>query len=932
MPFLQKSALIVFLMSVLLCNYSVSQHYSFRSLTMDDGLSNFVVTSFFKDSRGFMWIGTDNCLDRFDGVTIRHFPFHQGDINRKRVKSIIESADNQLYAGNGMGLWRVNEQARQMEQVFANEIDCEVHVLYREAGESVLYVGSEKGLFWWEPDNQLQFLPLDKNVLSQTNAVTGITSDKEGLLWLATKNGLVRLDPRNLQTKVFYNGATSSFHKITRIATTLYMGTSNSGVHTFSIDSQKFGKTVGLGSDIITDLSSDTIDRLYVATDGNGVHFISHSGQQIIQSLRYNPRQQDGIRSNSVYSLLVDKDGIVWIGFYQAGVDYSLFQNRLFTTYSFPPFFDSAGLPVRSFFIRNNEKLIGTREGLYYINEQQNLVANFTRNDLRSNLVLSLHYYHGEYYIGTYGGGASVLNPANRKVRPFQAGLVFEKGHVFHFEEDRDGNLWMATSGGVVRYSKRNNELTVYDSSNSPLPGGNVFYIFFDSTGKGWIATEKGLYIYDPVTKAIHADKFPTGFFNKEIIKLIYEDTANRLFFCPDKGNIWVSDLHMREFSPLGMTNRFQGRIFLSVIEDARQTYWFGSDNGLISMQADEDAYHSFGFMDGIPDPVFNTDAAYRDEEGRLWFGNAKGLLYVDPEQVNTAKQQFYPIQFTGLLVNGEEASSELMRSLTGKKTVRLSYLQNNITFQFVNLVYSQPSTLVYEYKLEGHDAEWKLLSGGQHEVRYSNLNAGNYVFKVRAEGNKESEAVLNVHIQSFFTLTFWLIALVVAVVLYFFASQLYRLYKRLMNKVISLSSGSSAAAAERNEEKYKNLKLGDDECKLLYANVEQLMAVAKPFINPELKLADLASALNVSSSVLSYFFNQYLNKSYYDFVNEYRIGEFKRIVNDTADISRYTLSALAEQCGFSSRASFFRSFKKLTGITPNEFIRSVGKSAMSGD
>lgn len=101
-------------------------------------------------------------------------------------------------------------------------------------------------------------------------------------------------------------------------------------------------------------------------------------------------------------------------------------------------------------------------------------------------------------------------------------------------------------------------------------------------------------------------------------------------------------------------------------------------------------------------------------------------------------------------------------------------------------------------------------------------------------------------------------------------------------------------------------------------------MEEKRPFVNPDLKIADLAKAVDTSSYSLSFLFNQFLNQSYYDFVNEYRIAEFKKMAND-ARYAKYTLTALAELCGFSSRASFFRTFKKSTGITPNEYIRSIG-------
>ena len=128
-------------------------------------------------------------------------------------------------------------------------------------------------------------------------------------------------------------------------------------------------------------------------------------------------------------------------------------------------------------------------------------------------------------------------------------------------------------------------------------------------------------------------------------------------------------------------------------------------------------------------------------------------------------------------------------------------------------------------------------------------------------------------------------------------------------------------------EEKYKANRMSEAECKELHDRLVAYVEKEKPYINPDLKMGELAAALHTSSHSLSYLLNQYLNQSYYDFINEYRVAQFKKMVEDN-DYSRYTLTALAELCGFSSRASFFRSFKKSTGVTPNEYIRSIGGTA----
>jgi AraC-like DNA-binding protein len=239
---------------------------------------------------------------------------------------------------------------------------------------------------------------------------------------------------------------------------------------------------------------------------------------------------------------------------------------------------------------------------------------------------------------------------------------------------------------------------------------------------------------------------------------------------------------------------------------------------------------------------------------------------------------------------------------------------------------------MIYEYKLEGYDNEWQTVTGS-NEVSYYDLPIGHYTFHVRLQGDVTSEETISVTISPLFLFIFWaFIALTIISIILIGRHYLYKKKAEKKESTQSLHDESPKTPSlptqeqqplKQEEEKYKFAKLSNEESKQICENLIGYMKREKPYINPELKISDLANAINCSSHSLSYVFNQYLNQNYYDFVNEYRVAEFKLLVND-ARYSKYTLSALSEKCGFSSRASFFRSFKKLTGITPNEYIQQL--------
>lgn len=928
---------LLLLISVLTLPLS-GQTYTFRGLAMAEGLSDLLVNVIYKDSTGFIWLGTDNCLDRFDGVVIKHYSFRGADIKRKRVTAVTETVDGQLWVGNGMGLWRLNRNKDELEQIATETIDYPVLSLLSD-GKQTLYIGTEKGLFIHK-DGQLKQVMTDNNVFAPANRIMGMNIDNSGIVWLATQQGLYAYNPQNEKVQEFHSSINNStfdeFGSIARIDQTLYLGTPSQGIICFNIATHQFSRFVDVGCAIISSISTDGKEHVYVSTDGNGVHFLSHHEKRILKSFRHDARDKESIRSNSVYSLLVDRDGIIWIGFYQAGFDYSLYQNNLFHVYSFLPGFDSMNLPVRSFFVHDKEKLIGTRDGLYYINEEKNLVKSFIKPTLRSDLILSICYYEGEFYIGTYGGGLSILNPSTLAIRNFgiSDAFVFQKGHIFCFEQDAKGNLWMGTSSGAFRYDGKQKKIQNYTNSNSQMPEGNVYEIYFDSSRKGWICTENGLCVYDPASGSMKSTIFPEGFIHKEKVRTVYEDSKHNLYFLPDKGSMLTSNLSMSSFYRTPINPALHGNAYMSVVEDNSGWLWFGCDNGIFRSMEGGENYYTYNFSDGVPSPTFTNDAAFKDSNGILWFGNAKGLLSINPEEADHVCRHPYRIMITNLLVNGKRLDNEKRKELLASDRLSLKKGQNNLTFGFANLSYSDPATMFYEYMLEGRDKEWKLLTG-QNEMSYYDLPLGKYAFKVRIPGNEKSEIAVNIRIRPSFA-NLWIYLLIALTVATIVArvwtqqkksenDQLPPLASRMAVEINNPLSASEKKTSEKSvEEKYKTNRLGDHECKVLYDKLLTYIENERPYTNPDLKIADLAKAIGTSSPSLSYVFNQYLNQPYYDFINEYRIIEFKKLANDS-QYSRYTLSALAELCGFSSRASFFRSFKKSTGITPNEYIRSIG-------
>lgn len=909
----------------------------FRGLSVPDGLSDLLVNVIYKDSAGYVWLGTGSSLDRFDGVHVKPYSIPGGNEQLKRVNALAEMPGGRLWMGNGAGLWRLNRETGALEQVVPETIGCAVNCLLSLRG--VLYVGTERGLFIYDRGTFEQVL-LDGNVFATANAVTAICEGTKGRLWLATRRGLYALYLSDHSITAYHNVLSDkhlcSFRNMARIGDVLYLGTMEQGIVRFDTRTGQFSPYVNVGCNVISSLSSDGKSLLYVGTDGNGVHFVDVDRGEVVRSMRHEAGNDASLRSNSVYSLLVDRDGIIWVGFYQFGLNYTLYQNDLFSVYAYPPHFDSKDMPIRAIAINGDEKLIGSRDGLFYIDTRRGIYRSFRAPQLRSEMVFCILHYEGEYYVGTYGGGMYVFNPQTLSLRDFDASrqIPFQKGHVFCLREDAAHRLWIGTSAGLYCY--QDGALSHYTSGNSKLPDGNVYEIYFDSAGKGWICTENGMCIWDPSSSSLRTDIFPEGFVHKEKIRVVYEDAAHNLYFFPDKGALFLSDLTMNAFRRLQPGTPLEGRDGLFIIEDAAQWLWIGTSDGLFHYDK-RDNFVPYNFVDGIPSSIFTLCPPVLDASGRLWLGNSKGLVYMDVADVDRREENLPPVRVTDVHVNGKSAPNPVEEQADGSCRISLNSSQKNVTFCFSDFTYTAPAYMSYEYKLEGKDENWVAVTG-RSDVTYYNLPSGSYLFKVRRMGEPASEDRLTVSIAPPFML--WAVLGFAFVAFVWGVLYVVRRKREARPSVQAIPAGApvqqpqplpqpQAVEAEAPrlmpaEEKYKSIKVDADECQRMLERLDELMRKEKLYTNPELKIADLAATLHTTTHLLSYLFNHHLNRNYYDFLNDYRIEEFKRLVA-SEEYAKYTLAALAELCGFSSRASFFRYFKKATGITPNEYIRNLG-------
>lgn len=899
---------------------------SFRSITISDGLSNNIINTIYKDKRGFVWLGTQTGLDRFDGIDVISFP----QFSARTIYAIAETDSVYLWVGTDKGLLKFDRKTEQVEAITLDDKSLEARTLYVDK-EGRLLVGTSRGLFVYR-NNAFHRVLFDSNALSSTNFLTGIIEGQEDTFWMTSQNGLIEYNKVSGKSEVYKyvadQGGTNTLSCLALIGDRLFLGTSGKGLLGFDIKKKTFSACPDIGNRYIKSVVADGKDTVYVGTNGSGVKLIEASTGREISSIEH-AADSKGICSNAVYSLLKDGD-MLFVGTYMGGLSYTPAHGNVFSVYSCPGLLDTYNLNVRAFWIdTDGRKIIGTRDGLYYLSPSANLLKHYTHKNslLRSDIILSVKPVREGYLIGTYGGGLYLLHADSGELTFFKSDSCFMQGSFNGYAKDKDDNLWIGSSGGVYVYTPSTGEYKVYNSRNSSLSVNSIFSLRADSKNRIWLGTGEAVFMYDVSTGTFKSDVFPENIrpYTKSV-RYIYEDRNKNLWFCDDKEGVVKVDEHFTKFEHFTTDDFLPNNSVMSIIESPEEEgLWFATQRGLVYVKEEGGETHKiFSLYDGIPGYIFNYPVQITGDT--IWWGNERGLVYYKATNTKrkASEKACLPPAITSLSVAGRplRAGEAMMPfSATFLQEISLPAGENNVAFTFSALNYAVENTDLYEYCLEGYDKEWRTLQKG-NQVAYNELPVGNYLFKVRAASNPAAVKSVRVEVARGGAFIWWMVLLCVsvcAVILYFYSGLLSR-YRRIKERM----NEKTEPVKEVPKEKYQKAKMEEGAAGTVSKKLGEVMRQDKLYLNPDLKLQDVAGAVGCSAVELSQVLNVFMNTNFTDFINQYRVDEFIKKIQDKS-ASKYTLASLSEQCGFSSRTSFFRSFKKLKGMSPAEYIKEHG-------
>jgi len=907
------------------------QDLSLRKVTVVDGLTNNFVHAIHQDAFGYIWFGTLQGLDRYDGVEVRSFTGRFNQEKQPTVKCMLNDPVQGLWIGTDRGLFYWNYIAPEFLLVPLQKDHEQITSLLVLPGDSLLLVGTAEGLFTLNTESNVA-TPVNDASGEPILAVKKAVIDDQGIVWAAALGALRAIDLHDMSVTAYTNpGSSPSFNNFSSLAYVndqIVVGTYTQGLFVFDRHIKRFTRALSVGSNYILSLTSDKAGHLYVGTDGYGMVVMDKSNKVRSHYIQ-NPSNSQSLSSNAVYSVFVQENGRVWLGTHTGGVNFSSSMQNLFHVVAFNNNFIQANQSMRSvFFDSSKNKYLGTRDGLYILEAdgQTHFFNDQNSEIVASNVILSIGEVKNEVYVGVFREGVFKLEKTGNTYTLIKDNRFPVRGTFYSFSKDRNGNMWAGGLEGLYRIDQHTGEVINYTTYNSPLTDRRILAMHFDTENRLWTGSIGGgtsVYTIDgDQLKPVDLGFDLSG--NKAVS--FFEDSRKNIWIASEGAGLCVVDATLDQMECYSTADGLPGNSVTAITEAPKDVFWISTLKGFGRLNLASQRFQNYTLSDGLPGLVFNRNAVFNqyDEAGLVWFGNERGLLRFNPDSISQrskyGKVMLTDFYLSGMIVEPREGTF-LNKPVSDIEQIILKGKQSSLGFRFVALNYKNPGDNQYNYRLLGNDSNW--LQTDKNIVSFADLKPGNYQFQVCLSdaGLPGSEHILstNIVIKPYFyqTAGFWVL---MGLMLTGITGLVIMSVGRLRNKLKNLQKRT---IAQKKARKYESSQLSPERSLELKLKIKEYVEKTRAFENPDLKLSDLASSLDCSVHHISQVINLEMKQSFYEFINTYRVEAVKTKMQDPVN-EKYTLPAIAENCGFSSKTSFYRAFKKLTGQTPLEYQVSV--------
>ncbi len=786
--------------------------YYFRNMAVEDGLSQNMVYSILQDKTGFIWFGTLDGLNRYDGLRFKIFKKdneNSRSIGSNKILSLLQDSNEKIWVGTTNGIYIYDPMCENffrfdMKTTDGEKVEGAVRDLKRD-GKGNIWIGvQDKGIYCLSNEKELKIYRL-KN----TN-VRKFDFDVDGNVWVATYGrGLLKINPVSAQVKEFLIDekrnkiSENDINTILSFSSSyLLVGTVNKGVQRFDFHTEKFTPFLEKGQD-----NSPLFVRCMIKTDNQELWIGTEEGVFIYDlrtndfvNLKHSHNNPYSLSDNAIHSLYQDKEGGVWVGTFFGGVSYFHNSFTQFEKYYPKPGKNSISGKSISEFCEDKKKniWIGTEDA--GLNKFNPITIEFTKSPITSGNIHSLLCDEDRLWVGTFSDGLHVMNLETQEVDSYKNGVSdysIKDDNIYSIYKDTSGRIWIGSSTGLQYYNEQTDD---FRRIKEEIIKNQVNDILEDYRGTLWFATiGNGVFSYDRFSEVWHhylsASETQDEDTGKSIICLL-QDKKNRLWIGTEGAGIGVFNRESNSFSTLITSNTgLPNDVIYKLIEDPKGYIWGSTNKGIFRLDPESLDVIIYTHSNGLLGDQFNYKSGFKDHNGKIYFGGVKGFVAFNPCDLGI-NEYIPPLVLTSFQIQNKEVSlndeeSPLINSITHSNSINIPYNSSVFSIGFAALSYVYPKGNIYAYKLEGRDNDW-IFGYQAHQVNYTDLSPGSYTFKVKGANSdgiwNETGVSLSINILPPWYQTVWAYLLYLAIagaILYYSIRNIVRKAKRRNARVL---------------------------------------------------------------------------------------------------------------------------------------------------
>ncbi|MDI9876905.1 hybrid sensor histidine kinase/response regulator transcription factor [Flectobacillus rivi] len=796
---MRKSIIFLFLILFHFCGFTQQKEYKFINFSSKNGLSSNSINAIIKDKNGFMWFGTEDGLNKFDGQNFkvyRHKETDKTSIGRGPVNDLIQDKNGQIWLATNFTL-----------SVYNLNLDSFINYDFTNYGwitslyadhNGKIWVGTYSGLFLFDPKTQKTIAfranPKDATQLN-SNIINCIYEDAQNYIWVGTADGLHQYNPQNKQFNRYLhsneNPKSISRNYINCIIEgkqgELWVGIDQGGINVLDKNRTAFQHYVTNPNDVTT-IASNTIHKLvfdkngqlWIGSDG-GLNILDPKTGKVIR-VKSSPVEPNSFfiynGGRSVRDIYIDDAGIYWVAIHQGGVN-KYDSNLTFFNHKHYNVYDPNGLTGSSVMAfaesPTGDIFIGTEgTGLNVWNRRTGQIHPYKLKEAKANTasIIALGVSGKMLLVGTYQRGfysVDMTTGASKYYFLPYSPTDTRDLPVNCIKTDSQGKIWLGTNGnGVYLFDPIQQSVVTTEkdfglqpSQKIPL-NGFITAIEEDKNGNIWFASNgTGIAIFNRQQKKFTVLNHANSKLPIDKVQSIYCDHAGRIWVGAQGGGLCLYKPQSHTFEIFDESYSLSNDVIYKILEDSKGKIWVSTNKGISSFDDEKKVFRNFSYYNGVLQSTFNIGSGLKTADGQLFFGGLDGFNYFNPAEI-LQKKNIPPLVITSLKINNKQVNpienSEIQEHISVAKEIVLSYKQN-FSLDFMALNYTVPHESRYAYKLEGFDKEWNQVGTSTTAV-YTNLDPGSYTFHLKAyseDGSWETpEKVIKIVVEPPFWMTYY--------------------------------------------------------------------------------------------------------------------------------------------------------------------------------